>query len=243
MLISTQSTNPAEYNTVKINLDIPWKCNYVKYYVSAINTKANILMTTDDDYLLFETINEEIRIRFNNIYSYSLNSLVNHLNSCQSIIKFTAYNRTISLHSSKAVSFKEGSHRAKVITGLYNTKEFVIPQDEDIIVPDLPILDLANKLYLVSLQGVPITSNINEQSYTPSVIANIDSIVMDGEPLIVNYDTTKPIKIKCNTDSLKYLEMRLVDFQFQPVILKSPLFITLKIKPSNDADVKSIISK
>ena len=55
MLISTQSNNPKEYGRVIMRLDIPWKCPYVKYYVSSINTKANILMTTDDDYLLFQS--------------------------------------------------------------------------------------------------------------------------------------------------------------------------------------------
>ena len=68
-------------------------------------------------------------------------------------------------------------------------------------------------------------------------------MILDGEAMIVNYDTAKPIKIKCNTDSLKYLEMRLVDFMYEPIILKSPLFITLKIKPARDADIENIMSK
>ena len=53
-------------------------------------------------------------------------------------------------------------------------------------------------------------------------------MIMDQEAMIVNYDMAKPIKIKVNTDSLKHLEMRLVDFMYQPVILRSPLFIALK---------------
>lgn len=243
MLYSIRSIDPNNYGTIKMNLDIPWKCSYVKYYVSSINTSANILMTTNDDYLLFEATNEEIRIRFNNVYSYSLVSLVNYLNSCQNVIQFKVNNRTISLQSSKKVKLKEGSHRAKLITGLYNTKEFGLQPNEIINVPDLPILDLANKLYLVSLQGAAVSSNIGDQEYTPSIIANIDTVILNEGPLIVNYDTTKPIKIKCNTDSLKYLEMRLVDFMYQPVILKSPLFITLKIKPSKEANVREILTK
>ena len=37
--------------------------------------------------------------------------------------------------------------------------------------------------------------------------------------------------------------MRLVDFMYQPIKLMSPLFITIKIKPSTDANVGDIISK
>lgn len=249
MLYSIQSTNPNEYGTVSLNLNIPWKCSYVKYYISALNTKANILMTTDKDYLLFETADSEIRIEFQDMYAYSLNYLAKYLNSCQSIITFkNINNRTISLTSTDDITFIEGTHRAKLITGLYNItnneKIFHCAKNTEEFVPDLPVLDLANKLYLISLQGNAIGGQIGDKEYTPSVIATIDTMIMDGEPVIYNFERDgKPIKIKCNTDSLKYIEMRLVDFMYQPIILKSPLFITLKIKPSTDANVKDIISK
>ena len=248
MLYSVKS-NSKDYSRIQLNLDIPWKCNYVKYYVSSINTKANILMTTNEDYLIFEyqvdALTKQIKIEFTDMYAYSFNYLVKHLNNCQQLIQFNnVNNRTISLNPSVDLKFIEGSHRAKLITGFYDApagKKF--EKNVDVNVPDLPILDFANKFYLVSLQGQAVHSSISDEEYTPSVIANIDTMYMDNEALIVNYDQAKPIKIKCNTDSLKYLEMRLVDFMFKPVILKSPLFITIKIKPANDADVKAIISK
>ena len=243
MFVSTQS-KPIDYSAIQIRLNIPWKCEYVKYYISSINTKANILITNEADYLLFESPDEDIKIQFEDCYNYSIRSLIKYLNSCQSIIKFiNINNKTIAIKSSKMITLKEGTHRAKLITGLYNTKEFTCNANEEIIVPDLPILDFANKLYLVSLQGIPMNSSIDDKEYTPSVIANIDTMIIDGEVLMMNYDMTKPIKIKTNTDSLKYLEMRLVDFMFKPIILKSPLFITLKIKPAKKADVYDILSK
>lgn len=248
MLYSVKS-NSSDYSTIRMNLDIPWKCNYVKYYVSSINTKANILMTTDDDYIEFEYTADGVPtyliIQFKSMYAYSLNYLVKYLNAEQELIVFkNINNRTISLTPTHDITFIGGSHRALVIMGFYDTKigyEFKGGIESE--VPNLPILDFANKFYLVSLQGHAIHSSIGDYEYTPSVIANIDSMIVDGEPLIVNYDTAKPIKIKCNTDSLKYLEMRLVDFMFQPILLKSPLFITLNIKPSNSADVYDVLTK
>lgn len=241
MLYSVKS-NPSDYSIIKMNLDIPWKSNYVKYYVSSINTKANILMTTDDDYIEFD----KLRIQFKEMYNYSFNYLVNYLNTqAKNIITFkNVNNRTISLTPTTDIKFIGGTHRAKLIMGFYDTKTgYAFNQGIETTTPDLPILDFANKFYLVSLQGQAVHSSIGDQEYTPSVIANIDSMLIDGEPLIVNYDTAKPIKIKCNTDSLKYLEMRLVDFMYQPIMLKSPLFITLKIKPSNSADVYDVLTK
>ena len=243
MFVSTQS-KPTDYSSVQVRLNIPWKCEYVKYYVSSINTKANILITTKDDYLLFETADNDIKIQFEDCFNYSISSFIIMLYGCKSVIKFTNINnKTISINSTKNITLTSATHRAKLITGLYNTKEFICNANEEIIVPDLPILDFANKLYLVSLQGVPMNSSIDDQEYTPSVIANIDAMVIDSEPLMVNYDMTKPIKIKTNTDSLKYLEMRLVDFMFKPIILKSPLFITIKINPAKKADVYDVLTK
>ena len=87
-------------------------------------------------------------------------------------------------------------------------------------------------------------ANIGEQEYTPSIIGNIDTYVVDEVPIIYNFEKeSKPIKIKTYTDSLKYLEISLVDFQFQPVLLKNPMFISIKIKPAKDADVKDILTK
>ena len=56
-------------------------------------------------------------------------------------------------------------------------------------------------------------------------MASIDTVIEPLAPIIIDYDSSKPIKIKTYTDSLKYIEMRLVDFMYQPVILKSPLFV------------------
>ena len=87
-------------------------------------------------------------------------------------------------------------------------------------------------------------ANIGEQQYTPSIIGNIDTLTVDMEPLIYNFEKEgKPLKIKTYTDSLKSLEISLVDFQFQPVVLTSPLNLCIKIKPAKDADVKDILTK
>lgn len=244
MLISAKSESN-DYSLIRMAIDIPWKCNYIKYYISSINTKANILLTTNNDYLIFETTNNDIRIDFKEAYSYNLTQLVKYLNEAQTTITFKNIdNRTLSLTAKEVVSLKDGSHKAKLITGLFNCKEFVIEANEETFVPDLPILDYANKFYLVSLQGQVIYSTANENEYNPSVLANIDTMILDNEPIIVNYENMKPIKIKANTDSLKFLELRLVDFLFQPITLKSPLFVSLKIKPSTESiSVKDIISK
>lgn len=128
--------------------------------------------------------------------------------------------------------FTRISHRIGLMTGLYNVK---LNEEYPKNVPfytELPICDYANKLYLVSKQGQAIQSNIGDVEYTPSVIASIDAIIRQGVPIMVNFETYgKPIKNTANIDSFKQIELELVDFQYQPVPLMSPMFITVKVKP------------
>lgn len=249
MLLSIHSSNQNDYGFVKANINIPWKCSYIKYFVSAINTKANIMLTTTDDSIEY-SINETgkpIHIPFEDRYTYNINELVKYLNQHQMDEENNCLdpppltfeyntNRTLSIKASKDVTIKSVTHRGQLVTGLFHTTfPITLTANSSYVIKD--------KLYLTSLQGNAVYSSIGDQEYTPSVIATIDTMIIDNAPIIINFEQmSKPIKIKTNTDSLKYLEMRLVDFQYQPVILKSPLFVTLKIKPSYDPDVKDISS-
>ena len=233
MILSLQS-NPTDYSKLKANINIPWKCNYINYYVSVVNTKANILITTTDDYIKFETsTSDEQTIEFTNKWYYSDNDILNVF-KCQN--RFTAeFNDTRTLTfktDAKEVIINDMSHRAKLITGLYNAKfPITFTKDNPYVVADIPITDYANKLYLVSLQGQAVFSSKEGQEYTPSILTSIDTFIKDNKPILVNYDDKKPIKIKINTDGLKFIEMQLVDFQYYPVPIKSPIFVIVKVKP------------
>ena len=119
-----------------------------------------------------------------------------------------------------------------MITGLYN-----LPLNQQLANGvatkcDIPILDYANKLYLISKQGQAIQSNLGDAEYTPSVIASIDHVIRYGVPIIQNFETYgKPIKNVVNIDSFKQIELELVDFEYQPVKLMSPMFVTIKVNP------------
>ena len=136
------------------------------------------------------------------------------------------------------------THRIALLTGFYNTKLPLQYNRNSVEYISTPPVFTHSKFYLVSLQGNPMYANIGEQQYTPSIIGNIDTFIVDKEPILYNFEKEgKPLKIKTYTDSLKNLEISLVDFQFQPVALMSPLNLCIKIKPAKDADVKDILTK
>ena len=238
MLLSIQSIEDKNeidsrksYSRIRTNVNIPWECQYIKYHVSSLNTKANILLTTTEDKIVIEDDDKNYEAVFEDKYSLSETNMLTYL-SALSILTVSIVNKRLTITPSKDFRFVVLTHRARLVTGLLSAKLNETYKAGQQYVFDIPILDYANKLYLVSKQGISIQSNIGDKEYTPSVIANVDTFIRDGIPLIVNFETYgTPIKSVVNIDSFKMIELELVDFMYHPIILSSPMFVTMKIKP------------
>ena len=249
MLLSLQSTRP-QYNHIQTNIQIPWNCEYIKYYVESINTKS-LLIANEEDYVrvdyIVEIPNEDNPETMDQILRWFTWTFAKHYTIDNDLIKrelqhedryvgqvmdveFDRADRiVITPHVPMSFTF---SHRAGLVTGLYNidtVKEYAVDEK---IKGEIPIRDYANKLYLISKQGQSIQSNIGDREYNPSIIANIDHVIGPRIPIIANFEFLgKPIKNIVNIDSFKQIELELVDFQYQPVPLESPMFVTIKVKP------------
>ena len=226
MIYSLSSSNPEHYETIEVNINIPWKCEQVKYYVSNVNTMSNFLLTTEEDFLLILMEGEEYRINFPSKTDYE-SSLIEDLKKL-----FGKYEKTetVEIKKNEHGNLIDASHRVKLLLGLYHTTLPVSSTDKVYVCPSPPITNYANKLYLVSLQGQAIHSTKEGMEYTPSVACSIDTFIKSGLPLIKDFDLN-PIKTVIQASDLSRSSMTLVDFQFEPVVLLSPLFVTLKIKP------------
>lgn len=238
MLLSLQSTGP-QYNHLQTNIQIPWNCEYIKYHVASINTR-DILISSNDDMIEYEWNGGRRTCRLDNRYDMSNPDILNILQN--NGVLNAAFNNKGQIEITPLVQnfqFTKITHRAGLVTGLYNIKLNEEYPANVSIVCEKPITDYAHKLYLVSKQGQAIQSNIGDVEYTPSVIASIDHIIMDGLPIMMNFETYgKPIKNIVNIDSFKQIELELVDFQYQPVELMSPMFITIKVKPCDPPKMK-----
>ena len=236
MIYSLSSSDPDRYETINVNINIPWKCEQVKYYVSNINTMSNFLLTTTDDFLVVVIDEKEYRFNFSNKTDYE-SSLINDL---KELMKCYPETQTMTIEKSEHGNLKftctkdfqitEATHRVKLLLGLYHTTLPVSSTDSTYIFLSPPITNYANKLYLISLQGQAIYATKEGKEYTPSVACSIDTFIKPGLPLIKDFDLN-PIKTVIQASDLSLSSMTLVDFQFEPVVLLSPLFVTLKIKP------------
>lgn len=237
MLLSFQSKNE-DYSSIKCNVDIPWSCKHVKYWVSSINFKANLYNITTEDYIILEcNIDdnrwESIKVPFENAMIDSDYLLLNTLNdNLEAPFRFLINDGHLTINSTADFVFTDISPRAKIVCGLLNAKLNHVYSANTPHIFDLPIYDFANKLYIISKQGSAVQTNIGSQRMTPSIIASIDTVIRNGIPIIVNFETFgKPIKTKSLKESFTYIELQLVDILLQPVQLLSPMFITMKVKP------------
>ena len=236
MIYSLSSSVPEHYETINVNINIPWKCEQVKYYVSNVNTMSNFLISTEEDFLLIVMEGEEYNITFTNKTDYesSLIADLKKLFGCYEKTKTAVIEKNeqgnLKFTLDKDFQIKDASHRVKLLLGLYHTSLPVSSTDKVYVCSSPPITNYANKLYLVSLQGQAIHATKEGREYTPSVACSIDTFIKPGLPLIKDFDIN-PIKTVIQAADLSRSSMTLVDFQFEPVVLLSPLFVTLKIKP------------
>ena len=251
MLLSIQSTKDKRndtdaegnqrysYSKIRANINIPWECKYIKYHISSLNTKANILITTNTDKIVIDSDKLNYEITFDDKYSLSEKEMMTKLEKVKDVFLSRIENKKIVITPVKNFSFIQITHRARLVTGLIDAPLNVVFETGNDYIFDIPILDYANKLYLISKQGKGIISNIGDREYNPSVIGNVDTFIKDGVPVIVNFETFgKPIKNIVNIDSFKTIELELVDFMYEPIILNSPMFVTMKIKPVNTPHVR-----
>ena len=127
MIYSLSSAVPEHYETINVNINIPWKCEQVKYYVSNVNTMSNFLITTEEDFLLIVMEGEEYNISFTNKTDYesSLISDLKKLFGCYEKTKTAVIEKNehgnLKFTLDKDFQIKDASHRVKLLLGLYHT--------------------------------------------------------------------------------------------------------------------------
>ena len=228
------SKDPSNYGTVSFSPDIPWNTHKVEYRVTNVNTFSNFLITTADDYIKIKVqrdigTKEYFYTNFVEKTSYEIEEVITMFNEL-----FTEANVTVELTESNVLRFSsnfdfsitECSHRIKLLIGAYHMKLPVHSTDTELEIASTPMLSYGNVLYLKSQQGNAMGVIIENGKYHAPCIYRINSFLKPGLPLICD---KKGDKVVTNAESAKVITMQLVDFMYEPVIIKSPMFVTIKI--------------
>ena len=87
-----------------------------------------------------------------------------------------------------------------------------------------------NVLYLRSIAGQQIMSRVDKANYSPPVCYRINTFLKSGLPIICDKEKFGE-EVETNIEAINNVVIKLELVDFQPVILKSPLFICLEISP------------
>ena len=222
------SKDPKNYGAVSFHPDIPWNTHKVEYKVTNLNTFANFLITTDEDYLEYKISGKSIKITcFKNKSSYELEEVLKLLNEELPFTVTVTDTGVLSFEYSQQFQITDASHRVKLLLGMYHSNFPLNTSSNTIIAESTPMLTYGNVLYLKSNQGNALGVIIDGDKYHAPCIYRINNFLKPGLPIISNQ---KGDKVMVNAEAAKTITMELVDFMYEPVVLKSPLFITLKIK-------------
>ena len=138
----------------------------------------------------------------------------------------------------------DASHNVKLLLGLYhselpiNSSRPKISESEtpcELIMPSVPYRSYGNVLYLTARTDMICSvNNQNGEEESLSIAYKTNEILYPGFPVMCKIPSQWSI---INSSQLNQLEFTLVDFQFQPVKLHSPLYITLELNyPSLNSD-------
>ena len=225
------SSDPNNYGTVTFTPLIPWNCEKVMWTVTDLNTFSNIVLSNESDYILVDND----RYNFVERTSWDIEELANWLTKNTSVT--VTVNDCGCYRFSKAGSFtiNGASHRVKLLLGLFHCREFPLravhneaTNDYTVVAPSCPMLTYANVLYLRTLEGTLVGTRSDINNITLPCAYRVNSFIKPGVPLIYH---KKGEKVVVNVDAARQITVTLVDFMYEPVILKSPMFIAIKIKP------------
>ena len=241
------STNPDDYGTIRFKSSVASLNSIVAYRISSLSTIASFSMTTPDDYMIIETtINNEpveLTLHFEEHGAFEQRELIYYLNTLfegqlvsledEPPIVFTILMDStyrLIIGADKEFNIIDASYRVKLLFGLYHSSLPLSSIQKQIKCPSVPMLSYADVLYLTSKTDFVSVVNIDNREETRSICYKVNEIIYPGVPISCKLPGSWSM---IHTDSLGSLEFRLVDFNLQPIILHSPLFITIEIQNLN----------
>jgi hypothetical protein len=140
-----------------------------------------------------------------------------------------------SLEGAEEFRISNMSHRVKLLTGFYDVK-FPYPSNfvTEVISPSAPFNYHGNKLYLVSNQGNVIHSGNTQH---PSVLFRINEFLMSTLPILIKPREDERDIVIADGSSMREIELKLVDRWFEPVKIKNPMVVTIKMEPIMEEQV------
>lgn len=250
MLFYLKSDDPNSYNIIKSSTASPIGSGPMYFRINQLSTFACFLVTTVDDFITFTIDGSDTTIHFTNRGFYDIEELHYVINEMLPAGLHCAFNIEGTLtfsHDTQDFVIKDASHRAKLLTGMYDMK---LPQStaslatqaglasKQIILKSFPYTCYGNNLFLRSrISSVAGFSSTSSLVYV-SICYNISEIFLPGVPIISKH--FGPFT-KITAGDLTNFEFTLVDFQDEPVILKAPLQLVVELVREDESCTQFVL--
>lgn len=235
-MIYIQSNDPNNYGTVEFRASIAAKDKTIKYRVSSLLTYANFSITTNDDYLIVKVDGHSYNIPFLEQGYFYDKQLRDQLTTI-GLTYITNDKGLLYFSSSKPFSIEDASHRVKVVLGLYHSKLPLEAKNENetyvLEFPSNPYRCYGNVLYLTARTDSMAITNARGIEETQSICFKTHEILYNGFPIVsLGHGPWYTVK----ASALQQMKFTLCDFMLEPIILHSPLYLTIEYKEDEIAN-------
>ena len=230
MLCHLVSNDPNNYSTVKFTSQAISKSNTsVMYRINSVSFIASFSITTEQDYLDISTQSQIHRISFQDKGRYEVSDLQLLLTTQLGEGWNISFNDrgVLQIEGPEEFNIVDASHNIKILLGLYHTTLPIQSHSKIITMPSVPYRSYGNVLYLTARTDMICSVNDKDgKEESLSIAYKTNEILYPGFPVMCKIPSQWSI---INSSQLNQLEFTLVDFQFHPVKLHSPLYITLEL--------------
>ena len=229
------STDPAHYNTIFCPINSIEGTNQVQWQVTSISSFCNIVALGTDDYISINGEKYYVQQDINRVdsgYFDELNTIIKGSN----VTCYTDRCGRYVFYSDFPFTIDDASYRMKQGIGLYN-EEF--PIEVNTITDEKYMYNSKSTGYemctpvLILLSNLGAATTLGDSKYPLNykscyVAMKFPNSMTPGQPLIAS-GTEAPITVQGT--ALSNIRLELVDFNFHPVELLSPLYATISVQP------------
>jgi hypothetical protein len=226
MIYNLASNDSNKYGTLKFGTTIHGWRNNLKCRVINFSTIASFEMTTSDDYIMIDST----KYHFKTKCDYTLNTIVDDVNEVikNSGLKFEYRDGNYGFNSKDddGHALQYFTHRVGMICGLYELDMktfFMIYMFKRV---NFPLLNYGNVLYLKSSLPKTVGLNIKGDETHQCVAYKIAEMCYYSLPIL---SKEKGEWITVKTEDMQRMIFQLCDCFLEPIICRSPIFITLEV--------------
>ena len=218
------SINEDNYSLIETCLEAP-PYPLTKLTVNGLTTICSMILLDDNDYIEIDDEKYYIYEYYSDLNAISVSLLLSKLLEDIWIKVYTDNVNRLVFESTALLDFSitGASYNMKQVTGLYNSRFPIISNDNIIYMKSLGFFQSTPILYLVSNVGAKCYQNKDRVYYDQKIVMRIYNSFSPNLPIVCNNAEFSTI---VSSNALSNVWFRLVDANFIPIKLTSPLYLS-----------------